>query len=55
MRTAVSIHVAEILRSAGPKVAVYPSITSHLPLTFSLRRENTFLKLLSLPVSTLGN
>lgn len=55
MRTAVSTHVAEILRGAGPKVTVHPSIILHLPSTFLLRRENTFLKLLSLPMCTQGN
>jgi hypothetical protein len=55
MRTAVGTHVAEILRSAGPKVTVHPSITLHLPSTFLLRRASMFLKLLSLPMSTLGN
>ena len=55
MRTAVGTHVAEILRSAGPKVALHPSITLDLPSTFLLRRESMFLKLLSPPMFTLGN
>ena len=55
MRTAVSTHVAEILRDAGPKVTFvrpYVSITgSDLPL----HRENTSAKLPSTLRFTVGN
>ena len=54
IRTAVSTHVAEILRDAGPEVTLYPSIDFLVPLTFRYR-ESTLVKLLSLLMLTPGN
>jgi len=54
MRTAISMHVAEILRDAGPKVTLYPSVALRVPLTFRYR-ENTLVKLRSLRTLTPGN
>ena len=53
MRTAISVHVAEILRDAGPKVTLYPSVDLRVPLTFRYR-ENTLVKLRSLRTLTPG-
>jgi hypothetical protein len=36
MRTAIEMHVAEILRDAGPQVT-YPCVALRVPLTFSLQ------------------
>ena len=54
IRTAVSTHVAEILRDAGPEVTLYPSVNLRVPLTLHYR-ENTLVKLPSLLTLTPGN
>ena len=55
IRTAVGMHVAEILRDAGPEVSLpYPSVTLRVPLTFRYR-EDTPVKLLSPLTLTPGN
>ena len=40
LRTAISMHVAEILRDAGPKVMSCPTIDSKLYLTFFVQGKH---------------
>ena len=54
IRTAVSTHVAEILRDVGPEVLLFSIILRLLP-DFLLPRESTSGKLPSLLTCTLGN
>ena len=54
MRTAVSIHVAEILRDSGPEVTLHTFVILRVPLTCRYR-GSTFVKLPSLQTLTPGN
>jgi hypothetical protein len=40
MRTVISMHVAEILREAGPKVKLCPTMDSKLYLTFVVQGKH---------------
>jgi hypothetical protein len=56
LRTAISIHVAEILRDAGSEVMLYIIMTLKLQTTSTvLRRENRCWKLLNPPRFTPEN